>query len=114
MSMNQEQLKDLDDKIKASNPPAPRVSLQDIKDQIVNVEYVTHKSESGKILRWCVIELKNGWLATGLPSSSASIENDNEERGKEIAYNNAFGSIWPLMGYNLAQKMHDQAQAAAQ
>lgn len=114
MSMSQEQLKDLDDKIKASNPPAPRVSLQDIKDQIVGVEYVTHISEKGKVLRWCVIELKNGWLATGLPSSSTSIENDNEERGKEIAYNNAFGTIWPLLGYNLAQKMHDEAQAVAQ
>lgn len=111
MSMDQTQLATFEAKIKASNPPAPRVSVQDIKDEIVNVDYVTYKSDKGKVLRWCVIELKNGWVATGDPSASASIENDNEERGKEVAYNNAFNEIWPVMGYALAQKRYEQSQA---
>lgn len=84
---------------------APRVTLQSIKDKITEVEYVEFTTKSGKILRWCVLTMSNGFGVTGKPSCSASIENDNEEIGKKVAYDNAFDNVWELEGYALSEKL---------
>lgn len=87
------------------NLTAPRVSLQSIKDKIQEVEYVKHITKKGKILRWAIITMDNDFGVVGKPSCSASIENDDEELGEKIAYDNAFDEIWALEGYNLASKL---------
>ena len=83
----------------------PKVTQQDLEENITHVDFVTHVSKTGKVLRWAVITTKNGFAVAGKPSASVSKENDNEATGKEIALNNAKNELWSLMGYELASKI---------
>lgn len=96
---------DIENKIVAKGLTAPRVTLQSIKDKIKHVEYAKHVSYGGQILRWCIITMENGFGVTGNPSVAVSPENDNEELGEKIAYDNAFNEIWKLEGYALKEKL---------
>ena len=51
--------------------------------------------------------MRNGYTATG-KSACASNENFNAELGRKIARHNAINEVWPLMGYALKQKLHEQ------
>lgn len=87
---------------------APRVSLADLEANIVKVEYVKHISFGGQVLRWAVITTRSGFAVTGEPSASVSPQNDSAELGEKFALENARRALWPLMGYGLRQKLHDQ------
>lgn len=84
---------------------APRVTPDDVKVNIVDVEYVRHVTSSGKVLRWAVITTKNGFAVVGKPSAAVSVANDNEQVGQEVAYLNSVSELWPLMGYALADRL---------
>ena len=90
-----------------SKPTAPRISMQDIEDNIAHVEIVKHISYGGKILRWAVITTNNGYAVTGNPSVAVCVENDRAEIGEKIAIENAKDQLWPLMGYALSQSMFE-------
>lgn len=81
---------------------APRVTKELIESKIKSVEYVTHIANTGRVLRWCIINMDNNFSVTGNPSACVSIENDNEVVGKKIAYENSFNKIWELEGYLLS------------
>lgn len=86
---------------------APRVTLGYLKDKVGDkYDIVTYKAKNGKVLRWAVITMENGYLVTGDPSIAVSAENDNEEIGRKIAYENAFNKLWALEGYLLQEKLH--------
>ncbi|WP_454843454.1 Gp49 family protein [Pseudomonas gorinensis] len=53
-----------------------------------------------------MLVLRNGFTVTG-ESACASPENFNEEIGRKIARKNAEQKIWPLMGYELKQRLQD-------
>lgn len=95
----------LEQKIVDLGLTAPRVTPAGIKAKIVDVEYVKHVTKSGKVLRWCVITMTNGFGVTGDPSVAVSVENDNQQVGEEVAFNNAFDRIWALEGYNLSETL---------
>lgn len=57
------------------------------------------------LLTICVLVLKNGFTVTG-ESACASPENFDAEMGSKIARQNAVAKIWPLMGYELKQRLH--------
>jgi hypothetical protein len=61
-----------------------------------------------RLLTFCVLVLKNGFTVTG-ESACASPENFDAEIGRKIARENAVQKIWPLMGYALKQRLHDNA-----
>ena len=88
---------------------APRLRPADLDANIKHVEYVTHVAAGGQVLRWCVLITQNGFAVTGRPSASVSKENDNEEIGKSVAYDNARSELWPLMGYALKESLHKGA-----
>lgn len=88
---------------------APRVTPEDLKENIVDVEYVKCVSKGGKVLRWCVITTKNGFAVTGDPSVSVSPENDRPLVGEKVAYDNAVHKLWSLMGYALQERLAAQA-----
>ena len=94
----------LENLIKAEGLTAPRVTLEDLNSNIRHVEYVKYVSVSGKVLRWAVVTVANGYAVTGDPSCSASVTNDNAEVGERVAYGNARRSLWALMGYALHEK----------
>ena len=59
-----------------------------------------------ELLTFCVLVLKNGFTVTG-ESACASPENFDAEIGRKIARQNAVAKIWPLMGYELKQRLHN-------
>jgi hypothetical protein len=91
--------------IQANGLDAPRLSPTDIDANIVDVEYVRHVSKGGQVLRWAVITTHSGYAVAGRPSVSVSPENDRQEIGERVAYDNARQEMWPLMGYALKEKL---------
>lgn len=94
--------------IKARGLNARRVSLEELHGSIKSVEIVRHKSESGGILRFAILNLDNGFAVTGRPSVAASPENDNDEVGVKIAVQNAVFELWPFLGFKLVQQRYEQ------
>lgn len=63
-------------------------------------------SDSCRLLTICVLTLRNGFTVTG-ESACVSPENFDAELGHKIARQNAIDKIWPLMGYELKQRLHE-------
>ena len=59
-----------------------------------------------ELLTFCVLVLRNGFTVTG-ESACASPENFDAEIGRKIARANAVQKIWPLMGYELKQRLSE-------
>ena len=89
---------------------APRVTPEDLDKNIASVEFVKHVTNTGKVLRSCILNTVNGFAVTGEPSVSVSVENDRQSVGEEVAYNNARSKLWPLMGYLLTEKLYQEAE----
>jgi len=107
---------------------APRITPQDLQDNIASVHYFT-AGEALKAtepddyvyftaephlraLTFCVLVLKNGFTVTG-ESACASPENFDAEIGRKIARQNAEQKIWPLMGYHLKQKLSESGNESS-
>jgi len=87
---------------------APKVSIDDLNENITATEIVKHVSAAGQVLRWAVLTTKNGFAVTGKPSCAVSPENDNAELGEKYAVENAKDELWALMGYALKEKLSQQ------
>ncbi len=98
-------MENIEQEIIAKNLTAPRVTLNDLEDNIVSVEIVKHISVSGQVLRWAVLTTKNGFSLAGKPSASASSANDNAEIGEKIAVENTKNDLWGYMGYELKSQL---------
>jgi hypothetical protein len=114
----------IEQEIQAKGKTAPRVTPADIEANIVSEHYFTAadgatsrdavNSEGWqcavpahlKLLTFCVLVLQNGFTVTG-ESACASPENFDAEIGRKIARENAVQKIWPLMGYQLKQNLHN-------
>ena len=106
-----------------SNNEAPRLTKEQIEEKIVAVRWV-HGNEyspdrfadgyehdkSTDCLTLCIITLQNGYTVTG-QSACISAEIFDIEKGKELAYNDAFRSIWTLEGYLLKEKLYQASLA---
>lgn len=105
--------------IKAKGKVAPRVTPQDIEDNIIGEYYFTASqglagsqyrihdaNDNGPLalLTFCVLTLRNGYTVHG-SSACASPENFDAQIGKTIARQNAVQEIWPLMGYALKEQL---------
>ena len=100
----------------AAAAKAPRITLQDVNDNIKSEHYFTAKDgvlfngdnknipESLGLLTFCVLVLQNGYTVTG-QSACASKDNYNEAIGRDLARSDAFNKIWSLMGYELRTKL---------
>lgn len=104
---------------------APRITPADIEANIDNEYYFTaadglRGSSDGRVgygnghplslLTFCTLVLNNGFTVTG-ESACASPENFDAEIGRTIARKNAIDKVWPLMGYMLKQRLHDESIA---
>lgn len=109
-----------------ANAKAPRVSLDDIRDNILEQHFVTGAEAvaamsvptmargmpSGmpadhplNLLTICILVLKNGFVVIG-KSAPVSSRNFSSELGKKFAYEDAVRQCWPLMGYALRERIH--------
>lgn len=125
----------IEQEIQAKGLNAPRIRPADIEANIDGTYYFTASqgvqaalAEQDEITRmcgahgelnlltFCVLRLKNGFTVTG-ESACASPENFDAEIGRKIARDNAIQKIWPLMGYELKERLRQQhlpAQAPAE
>lgn len=109
--------------VAAGATKAPRINPDDIKGNIVSEHYFTASQalvgetrgpewqatpKELDLLTFCVMVLANGFTVTG-ESACASPENFNADIGRKIARQNAVAKIWPLMGYELRQRLHEAA-----
>lgn len=108
----------------AAGRTAPRVSLSDIEDNIVQrdvfnaaaaVEALLHPSNhpSLGLLTICLLVLRNGFTIIG-KSAPASPENFDADLGAKLAYEDAVRQCWPLMGYALREKLFHMEQGAGE
>ena len=118
----------IEQEIQAKGLTAPRVTPQDIEENIQSEHYFTALNgregaiQSGgyvgreapakdnsdlvplSLLTFCVLVLKNGFTVTG-ESACTSPENFDAEVGRKIARQSAVQKIWPLLGYELRTKL---------
>jgi hypothetical protein len=97
------------------NATAPRITMQDIEDNIFEEYYILGSDHiSNKecvqyapqldLMTFCVLILRNGFAVTG-ESHCISKQNFNAEIGRKVARDNAIEKIWPLMGYALKEQI---------
>jgi hypothetical protein len=122
--------KAIEQEIQAKGLTAPRITPADLQANIESVRFFTAhdgvigayhngndihpiggspgqgEDQSLQLLTFCVLVLKNGFTVTG-ESACASPENFDAEIGRKIARQNAEQKIWPLMGYELKQRLHE-------
>ena len=113
----------IEQEIQAKGLTAPRVTPADIEAEIASehyftasqgkagAEYVIHDANDKgplSLLTFCVLVLRNGFTVTG-ESACASPENFDAELGRKIARQNAVAKLWPLMGYELKERLHKGA-----
>lgn len=103
----------IEDEIQAKGLTAPRVTLANLVENVVDVEIHKHVTKSGQVLRWAILTTRCGFAVVGKPSCAVSSENDNQELGERVAMDNSRSELWPLMGYELRQRLHDQAARPA-
>ncbi|MNZ51013.1 hypothetical protein D3C78_688140 [compost metagenome] len=118
--------KAIEQEIQAKGLTAPRITPADLQGNIAGEFYFTAKdgvrgefAASGfglidepsplDLLTFCVLVLRNGFTVTG-ESACASPENFDAEIGRKIARQNAEQKIWPLMGYELKQRLAVRAE----
>lgn len=102
MALHDEELeKQMDEK----GLDAPRVTIDSIKNIIVDVDYYVFP---GTTVTVCLIKLLNGFSVVG-ESASASPENFDLELGQQIAYDKAFDKIWAFEGYLLREKLSKES-----
>lgn len=58
-----------------------------------------------RLLTFCVLVLRNGFTVVG-KSACASPENFDAELGRKIARQDAENQVWPLMGYELKERLY--------
>lgn len=109
----------IEQEIQAKGLTAPRVTPADIEANIdsehyftasqgkAGAEYVIHNANDKgplSLLTFCILVLRNGFTVTG-ESACASPENFDAEIGRKVARANAISKVWPLMGYELRNKL---------
>lgn len=67
-----------------------------------------HARQALGLLTICALVMRNGFTVTG-ESACASSENFDAELGRKIARQNAVAKIWPLLGYALKDRLHNDS-----
>jgi hypothetical protein len=101
------QMNDVTEQELINRSVAPRVTEKELEANIRERTFLNHG-----LLTICILTLQNGFTVTG-ESACASPENYNQDIGERIALSNAKEKIWPLMGYALREKLHQEQQEAS-
>lgn len=116
---NDQGCESVEQEIQRKGLTAPRVTPKDIEGAIASEHYFTAaqgaianggslSSSQGVtlgLLTFCVLVLQNGFTVTG-ESACASPANFDAELGRKIARDNAKNKLWPLLGYELKERLH--------
>ena len=108
------------------SPLPQKVSLDDVKANIASVRYITGNTIGQSLhpistpmspqsrsnlarLTICVIELKNGFICTGMNTCVDMCE-WQEDLALKYSYEAAVDRVWEVMGYELTERRFQQSQ----
>ncbi len=95
--------KSIEQMIQDKDLNAPRLTPNLIDATIINEAYYVFPGTTTTI---CRLTLKNGYSTIG-ESAAISLENFDEEIGRQVARDNARDKIWQLEGYLLKDKLYN-------
>lgn len=87
----------------------PRVTEEEVKAAIKKAEYTLLQDGRTTI---CLITLDNGYTVRG-ESSCVCKENYEQELGERFSYERAFNKAWEMMGFRLADRLHQKRMRKA-
>jgi len=85
-----------------ANRPYEKVTKEGIEARIVKTDYLVLPNSTVTL---CNIVLDNGYSVRG-ESACVDPRNFNLEIGQNLAYKDAFGKLWALEGYLLAERKY--------
>lgn len=97
---------ELEQQIQDKGLTASRVTSSYLDAAIDSVDVVKHITPSGSVLRWAVLNLKNGFSVTGKPSAVVSDTGDNGEIGRQVAIDNARNELRAYLGFRLTEQVY--------
>lgn len=116
----------IEQEIQAKGLTASRLTPQDIEDSIAEEHYFTafdgavgampvnaplgHISRDLKLVTICALVLKNGHRIVGVNTGPVSAENFDKELGQKLARQNAIDQLWPLLGFQLRDKLWQERE----
>jgi Phage protein (N4 Gp49/phage Sf6 gene 66) family len=80
--------------------PGPKVTTQAMSARIADIVYINLRT-----VTVCSITLDNGFSVRG-ESACVDPANYDKQIGEALAYTNAYGKLWPLFGFLLAEILH--------
>lgn len=87
-----------------------KITLEGIKAKIKGETYLVLPNGRTTV---CQLTLENGFTVEGYSACVDSSE-FNLDLGRKYAFDDAMNKIWPLEGYLLAQRMHEEAELKKQ
>lgn len=93
---------ELEQRIEATKPAAPRITAAHIQALIVDETYTRLEGTRTTV---CRLELANGFCVVGVNNGPVSAANYDQEIGCQYAYKAAVDQVWPLEGYLLAERL---------
>lgn len=93
----------------ASRAVAPRVSQADVDAEVRNAYFHVIPDSMMTI---CALTLQNGFTVLG-KSACADPRNFQKDIGERIAREEAYGKVWALLGFRLADRLHAETQPGA-
>ena len=110
------------EKIAASGPnKGPRVNLDTVLGSIADTHWINagdalfklgelkapYDKHPTSLMTICLCVLHNGWIVVG-KSAPASAANYDPEVGRKLSHEDCIRQIWPLLGFNLRQNLHEE------
>ncbi len=83
----------------------PRVTLEHLESIVVSTKY--WHPPNCEHMTICVLTSRNGYAVVG-QSAPADPANFNVELGHQLAFEDALKKLWPLEGYLLRERLHEQ------
>lgn len=83
------------------------VTMEYLESLVVSEEYI--RPQTAPTLTICILLLKNGYSLRG-ESACADPRMFDEGLGRQYARKDAIHQAWPLEGYLLRQRLHDEEQ----
>lgn len=80
-----------------------KVTKEMVEEQVVDKTFTLLPSGKKMI---CELTLKNGFTVTG-EAGVVDKENFVQEVGERISYQRALDNVWPLLGYEMQTKLHE-------
>lgn len=80
------------------------VTLEQIQSKIKGEVYLVLPDGRSTL---CMLTMENGYTVKGL-SACVDAANFNMDIGRKIAFEDAMKQIWPLEGYLLAERLHEE------